>query len=66
MNTPIALFTYARPSHTKHTVEALLRNIGIGEHDLIVYSDAPHTPNCELFKKDTHVLSNCELTLAME
>lgn len=43
--TPITLFTYARPYHTKRTVDALLRNHGVGEHDLIVYSDAPRTPD---------------------
>ncbi len=43
--TPITLFTYARPDHTQRTVEALLRNPGVNEHDLIVYSDAPRTPD---------------------
>jgi hypothetical protein len=43
--TPITLFTYARPDHTKRTVDALLRNDCVGEHDLIVYSDAPRTPD---------------------
>lgn len=43
--TPITLFTYARPDHTQRTVEALLRNSGVGEHDLIIYSDAPRTPD---------------------
>jgi hypothetical protein len=42
--TPITLFTYARPDHTQRTVEALLRNPGVNEHDLIVYSDGPRTP----------------------
>lgn len=40
---PIVLFAYARPEHTKRTVEALLCNPRVGEHDLIVYSDAPRT-----------------------
>jgi hypothetical protein len=43
--TPITLFTYARPDHTQRTVEALQRNTGVNEHDLIVYSDAPRTPD---------------------
>ncbi len=43
--TPITLFTYARPYHTQRTVEALLRNPGVIEHDLIVYSDAARTPD---------------------
>jgi hypothetical protein len=41
--TPITLFTYDRPDHTRRTVEALLCNSGVNEHDLIVYSDAPRT-----------------------
>lgn len=40
---PIALFTYARPEHTRRTVEALKLNIGVSNHDLIVYSDAPRS-----------------------
>ena len=43
MRAPITLFTYARPDHTQRTVEALLRNPDVNEHDLIVYSDAPRT-----------------------
>ncbi len=43
MRAPITLFTYARSGHTQRTVEALLRNPGVNEHDLIVYSDAPRT-----------------------
>ncbi len=45
MRAPITLFTYARPDHTQRTVEALLRNPGVNEHDLIVYSDASRTPD---------------------
>lgn len=45
MLAPITLFTYARPDHTQRTVEALLRNPGVNEHHLIVYSDAPRTPD---------------------
>lgn len=43
MKAPITLFTYARPEHTKRTVEALLNNHGVAEHDLIIYSDGPKT-----------------------
>lgn len=43
MKAPIILFTYARPEHTRRTVEALLCNLGVNEHDLIVYSDAPRS-----------------------
>ena len=38
---PIILFTYCRPKHTKQTVEALLKNKESKYSDLIVYSDAP-------------------------
>lgn len=41
---PIALFTYARPSHTARTVEALVRNDLAAESDLVVFSDAPRSP----------------------
>lgn len=44
MRAPITLFAYARPGHTQRTIEALLRNIEANKHDLIVYSDAPHSP----------------------
>ncbi|WP_143896817.1 glycosyltransferase [Tepidimonas sediminis] len=45
MTTPIVLFVYARPEHTKRTIEALLNNRGSSAHDLIVFSDAPRTPD---------------------
>lgn len=38
---PIVLFVYNRPSHTRQTVEALLKNDLAGESDLFVYADAP-------------------------
>ncbi len=41
---PITLFTYARPDHTRRTVEALLQNDHASSHDLIVFSDAARTP----------------------
>lgn len=43
MNAPIALFVYARLEHTVRTVEALLCNPMVGDHDLVVFSDAPRT-----------------------
>ena len=46
-NTPIVLFVYARPDHTRKTVEALLRNDNACNHDLIVYSDAAFTKDKE-------------------
>ena len=39
-NAPIALFTYSRLAHTRLTVEALLRNYSVENHDLIIFSDA--------------------------
>ena len=40
---PIALFCHSRPDHLKLTVEALANNIGAGDSDLVVFSDAPGT-----------------------
>lgn len=36
---PIALFVYDRLDHTIRTVEALLKNHSVEQHDLIIYSD---------------------------
>ena len=47
MNAPIALFVYARPDHTRRTVEALLKNPEASSSDLIVFSDAAQTPDNE-------------------
>jgi acetyltransferase-like isoleucine patch superfamily enzyme len=38
---PIVLFVFNRPEHTKHTVEALVKNELAKESELIIYSDAP-------------------------
>ncbi len=38
---PIALFVFARPDHTRRTVEALKRNLLAEASELIVFSDAP-------------------------
>jgi len=38
--TPIALFVYNRPYHTRRTIEALKQNILAEDSDLIVFSDA--------------------------
>lgn len=40
-SSPIALFTYNRPKHTRQTVEALQRNEIASESDLFIFSDAP-------------------------
>ena len=42
---PIALFVYARLTHTRLTVEALLNNPGAELSDLIIFSDAARTPD---------------------
>ncbi len=47
MNTPIALFTYARVDHTRRTVESLVCNSEASDHDLIVFSDAARTPETQ-------------------
>jgi len=47
MNSPIALFVYARPEHARRTVESLLRNPEAADSDLIVFSDAARTPDKE-------------------
>jgi putative methyltransferase (TIGR04325 family) len=47
MNAPIALFVYARPDHTRRTVQALLNNPEASGSDLIVYSDAARTHDKE-------------------
>jgi len=36
---PIALFVYNRPAHTKRTIEALQRNVGARESELVVFCD---------------------------
>lgn len=38
---PIVLFAYNRPAHTRATVEALVANRGASESDLFVFSDGP-------------------------
>lgn len=41
MIAPIVLFVYARPEHTRKTIQALARNSLAEQSDLIIYSDAP-------------------------
>lgn len=41
MPTPVVLFTYKRPDHTRATLAALARNGLAAETDLIVFSDGP-------------------------
>lgn len=37
---PIALFVFARPEHTRRTLEALVANPLAGQSDLVIYADA--------------------------
>ena len=39
--TPIALFVYNRPDHTKKTIEALLKNEGADKSALYIFCDGP-------------------------
>jgi len=41
MNAPIVLFVYNRPKHTRQTLEALSKNRGAAESELIIYADGP-------------------------
>lgn len=38
---PIALFAYRRLGHLRHTLEALVKNEGAADSDLIIFSDGP-------------------------
>jgi hypothetical protein len=42
---PIVLFVYNRPNHTKQTVEALQKNELASESELFIFSDAPRNEN---------------------
>jgi len=44
---PIALFVYNRPTHTRRSVQALLKNELARESDLIIFSDAPKNVDAE-------------------
>lgn len=39
--TPIAMFTYNRLWHTQKTIDALKKNLGSEQSDLLIFSDAP-------------------------
>lgn len=45
---PIALFVYNRPGHTKQTIEALQKNELAVESDLIIFSDGPKNEGAKL------------------
>lgn len=38
---PIVLFVYRRPVHTRKTLQALAKNKGAAESELVIYSDGP-------------------------
>lgn len=40
---PIALFVYARPEHTRRTVDALSKNVLAEQSTLFIFSDAPRS-----------------------
>jgi len=44
---PIVLFVYNRPWHTKQTIEALQKNELANESELFIYSDAPKNKEAE-------------------
>jgi hypothetical protein len=44
---PIALFVYNRPEHTRKTVEALTANVLAMESDLFIFSDGPKNNEAE-------------------
>src|SRR5688500_18636202 len=55
---PIALFAYNRPRHTRQTVEALSRNILAPESELFVFSDgAKNDAAVDLVKETRDYLS---------
>jgi hypothetical protein len=45
IRSPIVLFVYNRPHHTRQTVEALQKNELASESELFIYSDAPKNEN---------------------
>ena len=65
---PIALFVYNRPEHTRQTIEALINNIGAECSDLYIYSDAPKTDKDRVLVdtvrkiiKETHGFNKIEI-----
>lgn len=44
---PIAIFVYNRPQHTSRMIDSLLRNSGLNESPVTVFSDAARTPEQE-------------------
>ena len=53
---PICLFAYARPEHTRRTLEALVANRLADQSDLIVYADAAHSSKEEVLVNEVRAL----------
>lgn len=49
---PVLLFVYIRPEHTKKTINALLKNPESKNTDLIVYADAPRCERDKILAED--------------
>jgi len=47
IKSPIVLFTYNRPWHTKQTVEALQNNLYAEQSHIFIFSDCPKTEKDE-------------------
>ena len=59
---PIALFVYARPEHTRRTVEALLANVEAQHTHLVVYADAARNEkDADAVKKVREYVRGCLL-----
>jgi hypothetical protein len=55
---PVALFCYARPDHTRRTLDALARNTMAGQTDLIVFQDG--------LRSDTDRTAHAQVTPIVE
>ena len=53
---PIVLFVYNRPWHTRQTLNSLLRNELAKDSDLIVFSDAPKSPDVAMLVTEVRSL----------
>lgn len=55
---PIVLFVYNRPWHTRQTLNSLLTNELAKDSDLIVFSDAPKSPDAAILVTEVRSLLN--------
>jgi len=59
---PIALFTYKRPEHTRVTLESLIGNRGFEDSQLYVFSDGPRTKSdAEAVRETREVIRSYKL-----